>query len=228
MKLNTSGLSAAALLAMTASAPACAQPAARLVNAGTPQPECTYRVNFDRNTDLPGYRFESQGERQCVPFLPTSQLAPADYAGTDYYAEEFTDAKIRARWAQCKKDPACAERVLAQAKPFVSEEKRDTGTVDPVGRIDPEGDVDLKRIRRPTYFGPPPYGERIARAEPRAHTVEFTVPRDSYERLHLKKDGSIKLRGWYLLGGGVDDGTGSKLRALVILNNGGGGEVTGW
>jgi hypothetical protein len=197
-----------------------------VVNEGTPKPDCTARVNFDRNADLPGYSVERNGRRACLPFMPTNQLVPPDYKGRDFYGEAFTDQAIKARWTECKKDSACAERVIAGAKPFISAEKRDTGVSDAVGKVDPEAEVDLKAIRRPAFFGKAAYDEAIAAAEPRTFTVEFTVPRDNYERLHLKKDGSLKLRGWYLQGAGVDDGAGRRVRALVVMNNGGGSEIT--
>ena len=92
-------------------------------------------------------------------------LSPA-FAGGDFYGEEFTDAKIKSRWAECRKTPACAEPVIAAAKGFVSAERRDTGAVDAAGKFDPEGEVDLKAVRRPAYFGKAPYGEPIAAAEP--------------------------------------------------------------
>ena len=215
-----------ATLSLLCAASALAQNMDRVVNEGTPKPDCAVRVNFDRNADMPGYVVERSGRRACLPFMPTAQLVPPDDKGKDFYGNEFTDERIKARWAACRRDTACAERVLAAAKPFVSAEKRDTGAVDPAGRIDPEGEVDLRAIRRPAYFGKAPYGEPIADAEPRAFTVEFTVPRDNYERLHLKKDDPIKLRGWYFQGAGVDDGAGRRVRALVVMNNGGGQEIT--
>lgn len=64
-----------------------------------------------------------------------------------------------------------------------------------------------------------------AGAEDRTDTIEFTAPRDSYERLHLGREGDIKLRGWYLRGGGIADPDGAVRRALVIMTNGG-GEIT--
>jgi hypothetical protein len=197
-----------------------------IVNAGTPAPECSVRVNVDRNTDMPGYFADWNGARVCVPFMPTNQLVPADYSGADFYVDEFTDAKARQKWAACKRDTACAEKVMASARGFAKFEPRDTGRVDPAGAIDFEGEVDLKAIRRPAYFGAAPYDEPIAEADARTYVVEFTVPRDSYEIHHLKLGGEIKLRGWYLEGAGVDQGNGGRLRALVIMNNGGGSEIT--
>jgi hypothetical protein len=41
----------------------------------------------------------------------------------------------------------------------------------------------------------------------------------------------IKLRGWYIRGGGVDDGKGGRQRALVIMSGGGGtriAAISGW
>ncbi len=212
---------AAAALAFLVGTAAQAQPAGPFVNADTPEPDCTARVNYDRNAELPGYRRGGT----CIPFTRTYQLMPPGQ-GRDFYVAGFSDAAIRARWETCRQDAACHDAALAGAKPFISYEKRLTGTVDPAGRIDPEGDVDLKAIRRPAFFGPPRYAEPVAAAEARTYTVEFTVPRDSYEQRHLGKTGSIKLRGWYLEGAGIADGAGATRRALVILNNGGGSELT--
>lgn len=121
----------------------------RVVNAGTPAPECSFRVNFDRNADLPGYRFG----QACLPFMPTGQLVLPGYAGRDFYVDGFTDAAIRARWPACKADPACLGPAMAGAAGFAKYEPRVTGQVDAAGRIDPEGAVDLRSIRRPAYFG---------------------------------------------------------------------------
>lgn len=207
--------------------PASAQEAPRrLVNASTPPPDCTFHVNFDRNGDLPGYRVEQGSRTSCLPFMPTNQLVPTDYQGADFYVAEFTDARIRQRWAACRADTACAERARSGANPFVAFEPRRTGSVDPEGRVDQDGEVDLRAIRRPAFFGRGPFREAIANAEAKTLTVEFTVPRDSYERLHLRREDPIKLRGWYLEGDGVDDGAGRRVRALVIMNNGGGSELT--
>ena len=195
----------------------------RVVNAGTPEPECQAQVNYDRNAELPGY-IGNNGI--CHPFMPTNQLVPENYSGSDFYADEFTDAKIRERWEACKQDEACAAAAREGAAGFAKVEDHDTGTVDEVGKVDPEGSVDLKDIRRPAYFGQPPYAERIAGAEERTYTVEFTVPRDPYERLQLKERGNIKLRGWYLVGDGIGEEGVKPQRALVIMNNGGGGEIT--
>lgn len=206
--------------------PLSAASAQDIVNPGTPAPDCTARVNVDRNADLPGYLADWDGEQVCLPFMPTNQLLPPDYAGADFYVEEFTDDRIREKWAACQEDAECAEKTLASARNFARFEPRDTGGVDPDGEIDFEGEVDLSAIRRPAYFGTSPYGEAIAAADANTYVVEFTVPRDSYEREHLGLDGDIKLRGWFLKGAGVENGSGEKVRGLVIMNNGGGGEIT--
>ena len=203
-----------------ASAPARAEPP-RVVNPGTPPPDCAFHVNYDRNADLPGYRSGAL----CIPFMPLNQLIP-EGQGPEFYVAGFSDAAIRSRWPACKADPACRAAALAGAKPFIAYEPRLTGRVDSGTPVNPEGDLDLRAVRRPGYFAAPAYDEPVARAEGHTYTVEFTVPRDSYERLHLHKEGTIKLRGWYLEGAGVTDGAGPRRRALVIMNNGGGGELT--
>lgn len=219
-----SRLSLAVALALGGAAASLAQPV-MAVHPDSPPPDCERRVNFDRNTVMPGYQAEEGGQRVCIPFMPTAQFAPAGYRG-DYQADEFTDARIRARWVACRADAACAAAARAGAAIFTAAERRRTGTVDPTGLIDPHGQVDLRAIRRPAYFARAPYAEPIAAAEPRTFTVEFTVPRDSRERLHLNRHDPIRLRGWYLEGEGLAVGAGRR-RALVVMNNGGGNEMTG-
>jgi pimeloyl-ACP methyl ester carboxylesterase len=197
-----------------------------IVNKGTPSPDCTMRVNVDRNGDLPGYFADWEGKQVCIPFTPTNQLLPLGISPDDFYIKDFSDQRIREKWASCKADPACADKTLTAAKGFAKFEPRDTGTVDKKGAIDFDGAVDLTAIRRPAYFGTAPYAEPIAKADARAYVVEFTAPRDSYEQIHLKLAGDIKLRGWYIKGEGVADDAGKKSRALIIMNNGGGSEIT--
>jgi hypothetical protein len=124
-------LASSAVLGLVIGTQVFAEQGTRIVNAGTPEPECTFRVNFDRNADMPGYWVEKNDGRTCLPFMPTNQLVPADYKGKDFYGDEFTDTKIKARWAECKKNAACAEPAIAGAKGFDSAEKRDTGAVGP-------------------------------------------------------------------------------------------------
>jgi pimeloyl-ACP methyl ester carboxylesterase len=203
----------------------------REARAAPPPTDCSARVGADRNAELPGYRLpRAAGSTVCVPLLLTANRPPADYAGRDFHVDEFTDAKLRARWSACKADAACFRRIDAQMQRWLPPNKeratRSTGVVDPSGRIDPDGEVDLRQIRRPAFFAKAPYDEAIAEAEPRSYTVEFSAPRDTFERVALKMHDTIKLRGWYLEGTGVDDGKGGKLRALVIMASGGSGQLT--
>lgn len=195
-----------------------------------PPTDCKAWVGTDRNTELPGYLLpQPGGKTQCVPLLLTANKPPAGYTG-DYYVEEFTDAKLKARWAACKADAACYQRVNAQMQRWLPPNKerstRVTGLVDPVGKIDSDGNVNPRQIRKPAFFGKAPYREPVAEADARTSVVEFTVPRDPLERLKLGMQGDIKLRGWYVEGAGVDDGQGGRTRALVIMSPGGGGQLT--
>jgi hypothetical protein len=215
------------LVALTAcSTPPAAPPIARIA----PPTDCKAWVGADRNTELPGYRLpQPNGATPCVPLLLTANKPPAGYPG-DFYVDEFTDAKLKARWAECKIDAACFKRINDQIQRWLPPNKeratRVTGMVDPIGKIDPEGRVDLAHIRKPGFFAKAPYHEAIAEADGRTHVVEFTVPRDPLERLKLNMQGEIKLRGWYVEGAGVDDGRGGRARALVIMSPGGGGQLT--
>ena len=203
----------------------------RVTRAAPPPTDCKAWVGTDRDAEIPGYQLpQASGGTVCVPFLQTANKPPANYAGNDFYVDEFTDAKLKARWAACKADAACFKRIDAQMQRWLPPNKeratRSTGVLDPSGRIDPDGPVDLKQIRRPAFFAKAPYNEAIAADEARTWTVEFTVPRDAFERIDLNMRDLIKLRGWYIEGAGVDDGKGGKLRALVVMAPGGGGQLT--
>ena len=200
------------------------------VPAGEPLPDCHASVGYDRNQELPGYRVpNSKGGQVCVPFLASRYRAP-DGFDANFHIDEFTDEKLKARWADCKADAACLARLKPQLDRWVPPNKarstRVTGTVDPVGKIDSEGDVDLRQIRRPAFFAKAPYREAIAEAEPRTWIVEFTAPHDAFERLKLNMTGTIKLRGWYMEGAGVPDDVGHRTRALIVISAGGGGQIT--
>src|SRR5205823_2092022 len=217
------------IAAMAAATCSCTMPvhdSARATRADPPPTECKAWVGTDRDAELPGYLVRST----CVPLLLTANRPPPDYAGNDYYVDEFTDAKLKARWAACKQDAACFKRIDAQMQRWLPPNKeratRATCAVDPSGNIDPEGNVDLRQIRRPAFFAKAPYREAIAAADNRTWIVEFTVPRDTFERLDLDMHDTIRLRGWYLEGTGIDDGRGSKVRALVIMAPGGGNQLT--
>jgi hypothetical protein len=187
--------------------------------AAVPPPECTTHINYDRNADLPGYWVTDPQGTACVPFIQTEQQPPAGYEG-NFYVDEFSDAAIKAKWEVCKQDPACRDQIRAIAATFVPVQIRVTGTVDPFGRIDPEGDVDLADIRRPAYFGQDPYYENIAQLENRTYTFEYTVPRDAYERLHLGLSDPIKLRGWFIQGEGIPGAKGKRTHAVAVLVGG--------
>ncbi|MDR6539386.1 hypothetical protein [Variovorax soli] len=199
--------------------------------AAPPPTDCSAFVGADRNAVLPGYLLPgAAGQAVCVPLLLSAYRPPADYGGRDFYVDEFTDAQLKARWRGCKADADCFRRIDAQIQRWLPPNKerttRSIGVVDPSGRIDPDGEVDLRHIRRPAFFARPPYREAIAEAEPRTFIVEFSAPRDTYERIDLNMQDTLKLRGWYIEGEGVDDGKGGRQRALVIMANGGGGQMT--
>jgi len=214
----------AALAACSTLPPPRSQPVARM----TPPTDCKAWVSTDRNAELPGYLLpQANGATRCVPVLLTANKPSAGYGG-DYYVDEFTDAKLKERWVACKADAACFKRINDQMQRWFPPNKaratRVTGVVDPVGKIDSDGNVNLHDILKPGFFGKAPYNERVAEADSRTHVVEFTVPRDPLERLKLSMPGDIKLR--YVEGAGVDDGRGGRTRALVIMSAGGGGQLT--
>ncbi len=187
------------------------------------EPECTQHVGYNLNTDLPGFFCDDPSGVVCVPLTPTLQRPPENVQG-DFYVEEFTDAKLKAKWLECEQHTECAEQVQAVIKYGVGgvpHQFRSTGTVSEFGRIDPHvARVNLVEIRRPAFFGQPPYNEDIAQVDQNAYIVEFTVPRDSYERLHLHKQDPIKLRGWFFEGTGLESPTGSRIHALAIMIGG--------
>jgi hypothetical protein len=194
-------------------------------------PDCRAWIGYDRDAEHPGYWVDSAaGAKVCVPLLVTGIAQPAGYRG-DFRVDEFTDAKLKERWAACKADKVCNDRVQPTLKrwlpPNTARSPRSTGAVDPVGKIDPSSnDVNLADIRRPAFFAKAPYAEPIAEAEKRTYTVEFAVPRDTFEIVKLGMKDDIRLRGWYLEGAGVPDAAGRRIRALVVMSNGGGGQLT--
>lgn len=193
-----------------------------------PPAECEAKVGYDRDAILPGYLIPtSAGPRTCIPFSSVGARPPPDYRG-DFYVDEFSDVALRKRWAECRRDDACRERVL---KPLLARRppNREFGTTDQrhihlLGKVG-EGDIDLRTVRRPAFFARAPYSEPIAQVEDRTFTVEFAAPRDPYERIHEKMSGSVRLRGWYIRGDGVDDGKGGRRRALIVMTTGGGGRI---
>lgn len=193
------------------------------VSAKSPRPECTADIHYDQNAKAwPGYYAEDADGRHCIPFTATPKLAPANYKG-DFYVDEFTDAKVRAAWDDCLKQGAdCADPVRERLKTFIRKPFAATGTVNPEGKIDPDGEVNLNDIRRPKFFGEPPYSERIAEVDGRTWVVEVEVPSERYEHEALNVDPSKtwKVRGWYIEGKGVADGTGKVVRPLVVMVGG--------
>jgi hypothetical protein len=196
-----------------------------------PPPDCQAHVGYDRDLTLPGYLLPtSAGPKTCIPFTTAAAQPPAGYRG-DFYVDEFTDAKLRERWAACKVDKACYDRVykqvLARHPPNKEYNLEDPHARFLLGKIDEKGgDTDLSTIRRPAYFSRPPYNEAIAAADPQTYVVEFTAPAEAYERLHQHMTADIRIRGWYIRGAGIDDGKGGKKRALIIASGGGGDRVT--
>jgi pimeloyl-ACP methyl ester carboxylesterase len=192
------------------------------VNGFHPAPDCSALTGYNSNTIFAGY---ADAAGICRPFRNTYLVLPKGEK-KNWYIENFTDAAIRKRWETCKTNINCSEPALKAAKSFTKDTARITGTGDSFGKIDSYGDVDLTRIRRPKYFGKEPYGEKIAAAESSTYTIEFTVPRNNYEKKKLGLTDDIHLRGWYLKGSGVPRDDGSISRALVIMNNGGDSEIT--
>jgi len=194
-------------------------------------PECEARVAYDRDRVMTGYLLPTAaGPKTCIPFSTVGKRPPADYRG-DFYVDEYSDERLRARWTDCKKDKKCHERVGEQIHSRRPPNK-EYRTTDPhhiylLGKLpqDETGDIDLKRVRRPAFFAAAPWNEAFAALDARTSTVEFTAPRDPYERIHEDMKGDVRLRGWYIGGDGVDDGAGGKRRALIVMTPGGGGRI---
>ncbi|MEQ8445203.1 MAG: hypothetical protein RIB57_04885 [Pelagibacterium sp.] len=184
------------------------------------EPDGMVDLGWDQNKPFPAYRVTNpDGSSELVPFTPLAQTPPEGYLG-DFYVDEFTDAAIKRRWKSLRDRAAMAQVFSARDDIAVPHQFRATGTLDPHGRINPEGDIDLGQIRSPSYFGQAPYNEPIAQADHATSVVEFTVPREPHETQHMGLSGSIKLRGWHLHGRGVPDGKGGTVRALVVVNAG--------
>ena len=184
------------------------------VGSGQPEPDGVVDVGWDQNRPMPAYRIDGE----LAPFTPLGQFPPAGTKG-DWRADAFTDAEIKSRWRLADED--VRERIRQKASFLtVPHQFRATGGLDPRGRIDPHGDVDLRDIRRPAFFGAAPWNEEIAEVETLTSVVEFEVPRDPHEVLHLGLTGPVRLRGWHIAGDGVPDGKGGRKRALAVLTAG--------
>ena len=210
-----------------------ADPAASFHSTRAPVPatECQAHVAYDRDLTLPGYLLPtSAGPRTCIPFT-TVAAHPTTADRGDFYVDEFTDAKLRERWAACKLDKECHDRVYKQVMARHPPNK-EYNLKDPHGRFllgkieEKGGDTDLTTIRRPGYFSRPPYNEAIAAVDTQTYMVEFTAPAEAYERLHQNTSADIRIRGWYIQGAGIDDGKGARKRVLIIASGGGGDRVT--
>lgn len=204
---------------------------ARTPEIPEPAAECEARVGYDRDRKMTGYILPtSAGAKTCIPFSTVGQRPPENYRG-DFYVDEFSDQRLRARWAECKKDKKCHKRVGEQIHDR-RPPNREYRTIDPahihlLGKLpqDETGDIDLARVRRPAFFAAEPWSEPFAALDGRTHTVEFVAPRDPHETIHHKMKGDVRLRGWYVRGDGVDDGAGGKRRALIVMTPGGGGRI---
>ena len=168
--LGTLPLQSPSVLAADKPANAAKAEASTQSNPQIPPFECEARVGYDRDLVLPGYLLPtSAGPRTCIPFTSTAAHPSADYRG-DFYVDEFTDAKLRERWQQCKADKACYDRVYKQvvARHPPNREYNDN---DPrhrflLGKVEEKGgDTDLKSVRRPGFFAAAPYNEPIASAD---------------------------------------------------------------
>ena len=179
-------------------------------------PDGFVEVGWDQNARFPAYRVGGN-DGELVPFTPLAQFAPRDFAG-DFYLDAFTDAAIKARWREARKDAATRERIMARlSRNPVPHQFRVTGVLDPRGRIDAHGDVDLRAIRRPAFFAANPWREEIAEFDGRCSVVEIEAPREPYETLRMGLRDPIKLRGWHFAGDGVSDAGGDRVKALVVL-----------
>ena len=206
---------------------AVAQPASK---PAAPPADCEARVGYDRDRVMSGYILPSAaGPRTCIPFSTVAAYPPPGYKG-DFYVDEFSDARMREQWAACKQEKACFERVSkaikARQPPNREYDTRNERHIYLIGKVAEGPEIDLKAVRRPAFFGADPWKESIAQVDSRTWIVEFTAPREPYERIHKKMTDPIKLRGWYMRGDGVDDGKGGKRRALVVMSGGGGTRTT--
>jgi hypothetical protein len=195
-------------------------------NVPNDQPDSSAYVGLDWNCYLPAFK---DGDGVSIPFKPVGIRPPIGYQG-DFYVDEFTDAKIKQAWEELKvKNPEAAKKILTRVS--VNTDKtalnsyRQTGTLDPKGRVNGNSDLKLTEIRRPVFFGQVPYYEDIAKVEQNTYTVEFTVPRGPYERLQLKQTAPIKLRGWFIKGAGVPDTQGKRVHAVFVYIDGNGRQL---
>ena len=169
---------------------------------------------WDQNRSMPAYRIDGE----LVPFHSAGPIS-AGRRQRRLACGCIHGRRDQSALAACRRN--VKERIREKASFFlVPHQFRATGGIDPRGRIDPHGDVDLRDIRRPAFFGAAPWNEQIAEVENRTSVVEFEVPRDPHEILHLGLTGPVRLRGWHIAGDGVPDGKGGRTRALAMLTAG--------
>jgi hypothetical protein len=198
-------------------------------NVPNDQPDSSAYVGYGWNGYLPAFK-DANGV--SIPFMPTRILPPINYKG-NFYIDEFTDAKIKQAWENLKtKDPAAAKKIIENVVSWrhnTDKTKpgwfRVTGSLDPKGAVNGNDHLKLTDIRRPAFFGQAPYFEEIAKVEQNTYTVEFTVPRGTYEQLKLNLTTPIKLRGWFIKGDGIPNAKGKKVHALVIYMDGDTGQL---
>jgi hypothetical protein len=183
------------------------------VGPGQPEPDALVEVGWDQNKLMPAYRVNGE----LVPFTPLVQSAPE--GSKDWYVEAFADAAIKARWREA--DAVTRARIDAKSTHIeIPHQFRATGSLDARGRIDPHGEVDLRAVRRPAFFGQAPWSESIAEVEARTSVVEIEVPREPYETMHMGLSDPIRLRGWHIAGDGLPGGMGRRTRAMIVLTGG--------
>lgn len=160
-----------------------------------PEPECSARAG-----GAPGYLLPDEtGKKECVPFTTAAVRPPKGYAGADFYVDEFSDERLRRRWAACKAEKACFDRISTMIREGAG------GPRQPLA-------AGLPDVPRPAAF------EAAASLEPRTSSIELTVPAGPFERIFLQQLDQVSLRGWYVRGDGIDDEKGGKVRALVIMS----------
>ena len=116
------------------------------VGPGQPEPDALVEVGWDQNKLMPAYRVNEE----LVPFTPLVQSAPE--GSKDWYVEAFADGAIKTRWREA--DAVTRARIDAKSTHIqLPHQFRATGSLDARGQIDPHGDVDLRAVRRPAFFG---------------------------------------------------------------------------
>src|SRR5437762_13964966 len=90
-----------------------AAPGAMAEKPPVPPTECEAPVGYDRDRVLAGYILPTAaGAKTCIPFTTVAAHPPPGYKG-DFYVDEFSDERLRGRYAKCKEEKACREPVVA-------------------------------------------------------------------------------------------------------------------